>query len=39
VAPENYSFGKKSFWLGRCSGVEFKTVVIVLAEDLSTERE
>jgi len=37
VAPGNYSFGKESLWLGRSSGVEIKNVVIVLAEDLSTD--
>jgi hypothetical protein len=39
VTLENDSNEKKSLWLGRCSGFELKNVVIVLAEDLSTERE
>jgi hypothetical protein len=39
VTPENDSYGKESFWLSRCSGFELKNVVIVLVEDLSTERE
>jgi hypothetical protein len=37
VAPENYSVGKESLWLVRCSGVAIKIFVIVLAEDLSIE--
>jgi hypothetical protein len=37
VTPENYSFGKESLWLGKCSGVELKNFVTVLAEDLSIE--
>lgn len=39
MTPENDSYGKDSLWLGRCSGFELKNVVIVLTEDLSTERE
>jgi hypothetical protein len=39
VTPENYSFGKKSRWLVRCSGIELKNAVTVFGEALSTEGE